>query len=189
MTTGLSWESLLRSEDQKGDRRWACLVPGPEAEIEDEARELGENPPPGGAYVMVVRGEWCRDSEGLFREFDRAWEPFWGAPDHSGQNWDGFGESLHEVIEREREGGTDFSWMEGMPDAVLVLITRSGELLRDDPEWPLATLVDCLRIAACGLAWEEKDRPRLGELRVVFQCETGEAEAWREHLLEAGLDL
>lgn len=178
----LEWEELLGS----GDRRWARLVVGPEAEVEGKARELWENPPPGGAYGMVVWGGRCRDSAALFREFDRAWEPFWGMPDHSGQNWDGFAEGLAELAERGREGD-DPSWGAEQPDAVLVLVLRSPKLLRDEPG-RLRTLTEIMRTASLGLYWPDKDRPQIAELRIVFQFEPEEAEALKERLARAGLD-
>ena len=183
---GLSWQKLLYDEGRRRDSRWARLISGPEARLEERVRELAEQPPSGGAYVVVVRGEQCRDSERLFRE----WESFWGTPDHSGHNWDAFGENLQELVAREREDTDPIWWRseEENPNAALVLILRSPELLQDEPE-SLQTLVEVMRTAAFGLAWEDKDRLRIAKLNIVFQCEPEEVESLREHLTRAGLDL
>ena len=183
----VSWEELLDSEGRSGDSRWARLITEPESEVEARVRELEQNPPTGGAYVMVVRGERCRDSESLFREWDRAWESFWGTYEFSGDNWDGFGESLAELVERERED-EDPSWGREQPDIMLMFVLQSLELLRDEPG-RLRTLVEYMQTAAFGLAWEEKYRPRVAELRILFQCDPGEAEALKQRLAQAGLEL
>ncbi len=75
-----------------------------------------------------------------------------------------------------------------LPDTGLILVLRSTELLRDEPG-RLQTLIEIMRTAAFGLARKEKDRPRLAEFRVLFQCELEEVESLRERLIRAGLDL
>lgn len=183
MKDKVSWEKLLDSEGRVGDDRWAHIVSGPEVEIEAQVRELKENPPAGGTDLNFVRGERCRDSDSLFREWGNSLD----FPSYSGHNWDAFGESLEELVERDLEG-QDPSRDRERSDALIVLIMQSPELLKEEPE-RLSTLMEVVRTAAFGLAWEDKDRPQLAELRILFQCEPGEVKSLRERLTSAGLDL
>ena len=179
----MSWEELLNSEGRSGDGRWACLIARPESEVEAQVRDLEQKPPTGGADLSYVRGERCRGSQSLFRE----WSNSLDFPDYFGHNWDAFDEILRELVERYPDD-KHTSWSRERPDTGLILILRSPELLRDEPE-RLRTLIEIMRTAALGLAWEEKDRPRLAEFRVLFQCEPEEVESFRERLTRAGLNL
>ena len=181
MTAKLSWQNILTPEGRDGDNRWARLVPEPKADVEEQVRELGEDPPPGGADVMVVRGERCRDSQSLFRE----WASSLNFPDYFGRNWNAFDECLTELVERYEED--DFTERQ-RPDTVLILVLRSIELLRDESSH-LRMLTEFMRNAAFGLGWEMTDKPRLAEMRIVFQCEPQETEALKERFGRVGLDL
>jgi hypothetical protein len=178
----LSWKDFLDSEEQVTDRRWARLVVGTEADIERQVHDLAIKPPNGGVDVWFVRGERCINRESLFREWSRSL-PF---PDYFGNNWDAFDESLNEIA--LREDGTHKEKYAG-PEAVLVLITRSAELLRDEPEPCFETFVDILKGAALQLGWTEDLKPPLATLRFIFQCGPDEVEALRGRFRRAGLDL
>ena len=179
----VSWRALLNSGGRSGDGRWAYLIANPESEVEAQVRELERDPPTGGADLYFVRGQRCRNSQSLFRE----WGSSLDFPDYFGHNWDAFHEILRELVERHPEHEHP-SWGRERPDTGLILVLRSPELLRDEPE-RLQTLIEIMRTAAFGLARKEKDRPRLAEFRVLFQCEPEEVESLRERLIRAGLDL
>jgi hypothetical protein len=181
----LSWTDLLSPEEQVADRRWARLVVGAEAEVEREVRDLASKPPSGGADVWVVRGERCPNRESLFREWSRSL----GFPDYFGNNWDAFNESLNEIALREGDAGTHEEMTHAGPEAVLVLVTHSAELLREEPESCFRTFVDILKGAALQLGWTEDLKPPLATLRFIFQCGPDEAEALRGRFKRAGLDL
>lgn len=184
MKDKVSWEELLDSEGRSEDGRWARLVSGLEAEIEAQVRQLAENPPAGGANLYFVRGERCRNLPNLFQEWGNALD----FPDYSGHNWDAFGESLEELVEQHDEEDARGEKHE-MASIVVVLVANSLDLLRDEPEEFVSTLIMFTRMAAFGLAWEKKDRPRLAEFRTLFQCKPGEAELLKERLTHAGLNL
>lgn len=183
MKSKVSWKELLNSGGRSGDGWWTYLIANPESEVEAQVRELERDPPTGDADLYLVRGERCRNSQGLFHE----WSNSLGFPDYFGHNWDAFDEILRELVERHPEDEQLFGVRE-RPDTGLILVLRSPELLRDEPE-RLQTLIEVMRTAAFGLARKEKDRPQLAGFRVLFQCEPEEVEPLRERLIRAGLDL
>lgn len=186
MTDRISWEVLLASENQLGDGRWAQLVFGKQTEIEREIRDLVTKPPIGSVSIKFVRGERCRNRTDLFVE----WSHSLHFPDYFGRNWDAFQECLEELP--VRKGEDDFrgdTRADELAEIILVLITRSTELLSDEPESQLETLIEILRSAALGLNCPEEPKPKLAMLRVLFQCKLEEAETLTRRLTHARLDL
>lgn len=82
-----------------------------------------------------VRGSRCRTRQGLFME----WAAVLGFPDYFGHNWDAFYDCLRDTVSRADTGPAATI---GRPAAPLTVIVReAGDLLADEPDNALATLV------------------------------------------------
>lgn len=190
MTGGLSWEDLLPADGPAASkRRWAFLAPGSPQRVEKEVRELAADPPEGGVAVRLIRGERCRTEPRLFEE----WAVSLGFPAYFGNNWDAFEEVVGEYLILE-DGGLGSSRDIGVEHEepaklVVVLVTRSEELLVAAPEHRLKTLFEILERAPLEPIWEggKPDPLQKAEMRVVFQCEPGYTGAVRERFERAGL--
>lgn len=170
------------------ERRWAFLAPHPARQAEEELYGLAADPPEGGVAVRTIRGERCRTEASLFEE----WAGSFGFPAYFGNNWDAFEEVVGEYLILE-DGGLGASLDTGVNHEfarlAVVLVTRSEERLTAASEHWLKTLFEILGRAPLEPIWEGgKPGPlRKAEMRVVFQCEPGRAEAVRERFARAGL--
>lgn len=189
MTEGLSWENLFpTNEPGEQERRWAFLIPRPSKRAEEEVRELTANPPEGGIAVRLIRGERCHTEQLHFEE----WAASLGFPAYFGHNWDAFNEVVGEYLILE-DGGLGASLYFGVEyefaRLVVVLVTRSEELLTAAPGHRLRTLFEILERAPLEPIWEGgKPNPlQKAEMRVIFQCEPGETGRVRERFERAGL--
>lgn len=191
MTEGLSWKDLLPTDEPTTrERRWAFLIPRSPQQAEEEIRELAANPPEGSVAVRLIRGEHCRTEPLLFEE----WAASLSLPEYFGNNWDAFNEVVGEYLILE-DGGLGASLDIGVEHEfarlVVVLVTRSEELLTAAPAYRLGTLFEILERAPLEPIWEggKPDPLQKAEMRVIFQCEPGATETVRERFERAGLGL
>ena len=127
-----------------------------------------------GLIVRLVRGRKMRTAEGLFDEVSAALQ----FPYYFGENWSAFDECL-----------TDMDWLPSTAGLV-VIVLDSGEVLCDEPDEELGTLVRVIGHAAETYAepvesGEWWDRPAL-PFHVVLHIGVGEEASMRAHWGAAG---
>lgn len=189
MIGGLSWKDSLPADGPSvRGRLWAFLIPRSPEEAEKEVQDLIADPPEGGVAARLIRGERCRSERLLFEE----WATTLGFPTYFGNNWDAFDEVVGEYLILE-DGGLGSSLDIGVvgQDArlLVVLVTRSEELLIEAPERWLKTLVEILERAPLEPIWEggKPDPLQKAEMRVVFQCDPAEMATVRRRFERVGL--
>jgi hypothetical protein len=133
------------------------------------------------AATVVIAGDRCRDTAGLFAEWVRKLR----FPAQFGGDWDDFADSLTETVLLDPEAGP----AEAVGWPAVIVVTHAGQVLADEPERCWATFLGAVGDAAT-VRPDDEDAGcfRPGETRLLLVlCDTaGALVGVAHHLAAAG---